>query len=333
MQDIEYKLIGYNPDSGSFIKEADFNDQRYKVGYFLVWIDKNSEATLRQASKDELQMIVRIKRVEIPFNKLDPSHQLQDMELKFKTLTTTPVGTSSVCSTENSKISHKDFFCGKALTYISSSFDKLETVSIAHCYVLPVKHFSLFATRDIKEGTIIGEYMRENIGSIKRLEKSNSNRDKTYWMECKGKIIDATKKGNFTRFINEPPFEETANVIYIKSDDGNKTLVKTTKDIKAGQQLLVCYNPGTDPIQHTSKEQEEQFKFLSCNDLPIDPKSLFAKNEDNYLKTKLNKKYAKSFFEALGIDGVYEIAITQLIGFIIRQDLENIKKQLVWEKN
>ncbi|MCL9683700.1 Dot/Icm T4SS effector AnkI/LegAS4 [Legionella maioricensis] len=130
--------------------------------------------------------------------------------------------------------------------YIPSDLDKSGWVSVKSVNLLS-KHGGrgLFAEQDIPAGTCIGVYTGEVYSSQQEFNEylaTHIGTDNSYAMSIGGRVIDAAKKGNFTRYINFSDSQD--NVEFVEGIfNGHKVVkVKTTKEISKGQQLLVNYN-------------------------------------------------------------------------------------------
>lgn len=147
-------------------------------------------------------------------------------------------------------------------TYISSPLDNPDWVTVRKVALLTsINGRGLFATRDIPKGTCVGLYTGEEYSpeGFEAYLQGNAEAHGNYAMVIGGKVIDASTKGNYTRYIN---FSDTqANVRFIARQSQHKKVVKvmTTADIKAGQQFLVDYNVYDE---NTSKH----FYFLNPSD-------------------------------------------------------------------
>ncbi|WP_298622143.1 Dot/Icm T4SS effector AnkI/LegAS4 [uncultured Legionella sp.] len=130
--------------------------------------------------------------------------------------------------------------------YIPSSLDQIDLVSVKSVNLL--SNFDgrgLFASEDIPAGTCIALYTGEiysSIAEFNRFLATNSEADKSYAMTIAGRIVDAAKKGNFSRYINFSDSQD--NAVFEEGMLDRRKVVKviTIKDIKMGQQLLINYN-------------------------------------------------------------------------------------------
>lgn len=148
-------------------------------------------------------------------------------------------------------------------SYISSSQDQPKLITIKKVDLL--KKFGgrgVFAHVDIPAGTVLGRYTGEEFPSKKEFIKfltAHKGADNSYAMNVGKRIIDARRKGNFTRYINFS--DSQTNVEFRETKENNKSIVVViaTKDIKVGQQLLVDYN-------HYDPRASTEFFFLGPED-------------------------------------------------------------------
>ncbi len=130
--------------------------------------------------------------------------------------------------------------------YIPSDLDQSGLVSVKSVNLLK-KHGGrgLFANREMSSGTCIGIYTGEIYTTIKEFEeylKTNPEADNSYAMAIGGRMIDAAKKGNFTRYINFSDSQDNVEFVEGKLNGHKVVKVITTKNISEGQQFLVNYN-------------------------------------------------------------------------------------------
>lgn len=130
--------------------------------------------------------------------------------------------------------------------YLEASNDRPELVRVQIVDLLKrVNGKGLFAKNFICAGTIIGSYTGEEFKTeaefVEYLDK-NQELNNYYAMSHNGKIIDAQKKGNFTRYINFS--DSQANVAFVKGKINYQSVirVKAIRDINIGEQMLVNYN-------------------------------------------------------------------------------------------
>ncbi|KTD35316.1 eukaryotic huntingtin interacting protein B [Legionella moravica] len=103
----------------------------------------------------------------------------------------------------------------------------------------------LFATTDIDKGTRIGFYMGEEYASTAEFERylnTHPDADNSYAMNIGRRIIDAARKGNFTRYINFSDSQDNVEFRETVSKGVKVVEVVAIKDIREGQQILVNYN-------------------------------------------------------------------------------------------
>lgn len=153
--------------------------------------------------------------------------------------------------------------------YIPSELDKPDLISVRVINLL--KSFNgrgLIADKDIPEGTCIGEYTGVQFDSKKEFEdflQKHATADNSYAMNLGKKIIDAQSQGNFTRYINFS--DSQANMMFVNGRLHNKPVVKVvaSKDIQAGEQLLVDYNV-------YDERASKDFVFLNPEDTHLSAK-------------------------------------------------------------
>jgi SET domain-containing protein len=115
-----------------------------------------------------------------------------------------------------------------------------------------------FATRDIRKGTRLIEYLGQRITwrtADKRYDDEKMGRHHTFLFTVDDKtVIDAAVNGNDARFLNH-------------SCDGNceaiterkRIFIEARKSIKAGEELLYDYQ-----YERTDDHTEEDEKFYAC---------------------------------------------------------------------
>ena len=113
----------------------------------------------------------------------------------------------------------------------------------------------VIATADIPAETWVGSYL----GEIKIPKEGEDN---SYFFNLAGLtqskyVIDAKEKGNITRFFNSD--EENPNldtyVVFDSRSDLNYICFKTTRLIKAGENLHISY--GADYFRHLGIEPKQ----------------------------------------------------------------------------
>ena len=115
-----------------------------------------------------------------------------------------------------------------------------------------------FATRTIKKGTRIIEYVGQRISwrtADKRYDDEKMNRHHTFLFTIDDKtVIDAAVKGNDARFINHScaPNCEAIN-------ERKRIFIEAIKTIPAGTELVYDYQYEDDP-----KYTEEDLRFYAC---------------------------------------------------------------------
>lgn len=141
--------------------------------------------------------------------------------------------------------------------YIPSAIDRTDLVIVQPVHLLrKTGGRGLFAREDIPKGTCIGIYTGE-VYSEQEFEQylmEHVGSDKSYAMYVGGRVVDAARKGNLTRYINFSDSQDNAE--FVETTLNRKKVVKviTTKNIKAGQQLLINYN--------TYEEQASRYYYF-----------------------------------------------------------------------
>ena len=163
--------------------------------------------------------------------------------------------------------------------YVPSTLDQPQLVTVKLVDLLK-KHdgHGLFAELDILAGTCIGIYTGEIYASIEEFKQylaQNPTEDNSYAMTIGGKIVDAAKKGNFTRYINFSDSQD--NVEFIEGTINGRKVVKvrTLRDISEGEQILINYN--------TYEERASKlYYFLNPGDGWLSSKQVYENNSDHY---------------------------------------------------
>jgi hypothetical protein len=201
--------------------------------------------------------------------------------------------------------------------YIPSILDRTDLVAVKPVNLL--QEFGgrgLYATQDIPKGTVIGVYTGEVFDSATTFEAYKTEHpgtDDSYAMRIAGRIVDAARKGNFTRYINFSDTQENIEFAegYIKNR--KVVLVRALKDIKVGQQFLVNYNT------HEERNSKLYF-FLNPSDGWLSAKALYEQHNDSYCPFTINID-----LEDLGIAGGDDYLLTQAGAAIINaQSLADI---------
>ena len=137
-------------------------------------------------------------------------------------------------------------FIAEKETWLGIYFEeKLKKFSSAPVYIKWIderKGFGLFAMRDLKENTFIGEYT----GEVRKYRKRDDNKN-CYCFEYKlGKhssyTIDAKYMGNITRFINHG-FSANLTTWPAYSDQNMHIIMKTNAFIPKDTELTYDYGP------------------------------------------------------------------------------------------
>ncbi|MDB4888226.1 MAG: hypothetical protein JWL61_81 [Gemmatimonadetes bacterium] len=115
-----------------------------------------------------------------------------------------------------------------------------------------------FATRNIKKGTRIIEYLGQRISwrtADKRYDDDNMKRHHTFLFTVDEKIcIDGAVNGSDARFINHS-CDGNAEAI----NERKRIFIDARKNIKAGEELLYDYQ-----YERTDEHTEEDEKFYAC---------------------------------------------------------------------
>ena len=122
----------------------------------------------------------------------------------------------------------------------------------------PIQGTGAFATRTIRKGTRIIEYLGQRISwrtADKRYDDEKMNRHHTFLFTIDDKTcIDAAVNGNDARFINHScdPNCEAIN-------DRKRIFIEATKTIPAGTELVYDYQ-----YERSEDHSEEDEKFYKC---------------------------------------------------------------------
>jgi uncharacterized protein len=115
-----------------------------------------------------------------------------------------------------------------------------------------------FATRNIRKGTRIVEYLGQRISwrtADKRYDDDKMGRHHTFLFTVDDKIcIDGAVKGNVARFINHS-CDGNCEAI----NDRKRIFIDARRNIKAGEELLYDYQ-----YERTDEHTEEDEKFYAC---------------------------------------------------------------------
>lgn len=152
--------------------------------------------------------------------------------------------------------------------YIASPYDKDYLVCVKPVHILEdIQGFGLFAKDFIPAGSCIGEYTGEWVKSTAM--------SPDYSLVVEDHIVDAKIKGNFTRYINFS--DSQSNCEFQPEQDSGQCIgvVRTLKDIDAGQQLLVDYNT-------FSEEDSRDYYFLNPQDNELTPINWYQQHQKNY---------------------------------------------------
>lgn len=99
--------------------------------------------------------------------------------------------------------------------------------------------------------------------------------DPSYAMEVGGNIVDAIKKGNFTRFINFSDAQANAAFIPGYADHRKTVFLKTIKPVREGDQLLIDYNKYDE---HASLD----YCFLNPEDGWVSTEEMYLQQQEHY---------------------------------------------------
>lgn len=151
----------------------------------------------------------------------------------------------------------------KVKEYIQSPFDLSDAFQVKAVDLLKQHNGrGLFANRSIAKGTTIGAYTGEEYASSLEFEQhlaENPSADNSYAMSLGRKIIDASVKGNFTRYIN---FSDSQDNVEFQERirNGRKVVeVVAIRDIGTDEQILVNYNTHDQKVS-------QYYYFLNPND-------------------------------------------------------------------
>lgn len=106
--------------------------------------------------------------------------------------------------------------------------------------------FGVFARKNIKKDSLIGEYT-----GIVRSHTVNPDSKYAFaypTMVIEGKenddlVIDAADSGNVTRFVNHSTTHKNVENSFFYDDSGRHVIFYAGRDIKAGEQLFIDYGP------------------------------------------------------------------------------------------
>jgi SET domain-containing protein len=117
--------------------------------------------------------------------------------------------------------------------------EQIRAAYTANVYIAKVSDvvgYGAFAGEDIEIGQMIGEYT----GFARAWRKSDSTN--TYLFHyVKDAVIDARKRGNFSRFINHSAKNANARYMRVMVDDVEHTILLAEKDIRKDEQILFNY--------------------------------------------------------------------------------------------
>lgn len=163
----------------------------------------------------------------------------------------------------------------EAKDYIASPYDKDYLVCVKPVHILEViQGFGLFAKDFIPAGSCIGEYTGEWVKSTAM--------SPDYSLVVEDHIVDAKIKGNFTRYINFSDSQSNCEFQPEQDSDQCIGVVRTLKEIYAGEQLLVDYNT-------FSEEDSRDYYFLNPQDNELSPINWYQQNKKNYTLINVSK--------------------------------------------
>ncbi len=122
-------------------------------------------------------------------------------------------------------------------------FTRAHTISFEIKKVNPLVGYGAFSCDNIPQLTFVGEYT----GVVRKRDKKTDNlNDFVFgYVVCQNDtpyVIDAEKKGNFTRFINHS-YEPNVTSRWIIADDVCHVIFFSNKFICSGEQLTYDYGP------------------------------------------------------------------------------------------
>ena len=118
----------------------------------------------------------------------------------------------------------------------------------------------VFARRPMRSQTSFGEYKGELLTKSVH-DRRHKDQPSQYSVALPHKMfVDATRQGNFTRFINSAGPTQRPNVEFVVSPNGKQVFVWTVSDVPAGTELLADYGPLYD--------------WLDRQDLPLEPREV-----------------------------------------------------------
>lgn len=210
--------------------------------------------------------------------------------------------------------------------YISSHLDKLDWFTVKPVDVL--KQVSggkgVFAEMRIPSERCIGEYTGKifKSKSFQKYLKQQPGGDSAYSLAVDSDeetIIDASEKGNFTRYINYS--DSQANVAFERGYFKGKSIIKvvTTKVISKGQQLLIDYNTYDEKINPL-------YLFLNPSDGFHSAAEFYQLHQDYYFLTRVPKHLP--LFNRLKNERIEAILIGQCVlnGDLLSKHSDKISK-------
>ncbi|WP_133130501.1 Dot/Icm T4SS effector AnkI/LegAS4 [Legionella yabuuchiae] len=146
--------------------------------------------------------------------------------------------------------------------YISSPVDKPNLFSVRPVHLLS-RHdgYGVFAEKEISAGTWVGEYTGQEFShqEFDHYLETTPGTDNSYAMRIGDKVVDASSKGNYTRYINFSDNHANVEFVSTQLDDEESVVLIATRDITPGEQLLVDYNT-------YDERASKYFYFLNSQD-------------------------------------------------------------------
>ncbi|CDZ77592.1 ankyrin repeat protein [Legionella massiliensis] len=207
-------------------------------------------------------------------------------------------------------------------SYIPSSIDRTDLVSVRVVDLL--KHSGgrgLFAATDIAAGTCIGIYTGDLFSKeeFATFLEENPGTDKSYAMFFGDNVVDAQFNGNFTRYINCSDSQD--NLEFKEGYLNYKRVIKVfaTKDIKAGQQLLINYNT-------YDQKASKYYYFLNPEDSSLSAEQLRDQHAASFQQYKMPNALAQFNLKK------NEIILTTGLGLVVLEDQSIAKAKPIHRK-
>lgn len=123
---------------------------------------------------------------------------------------------------------------------------------VANVYIAKISDsvgHGAFALEDIAQGEMLGEYT-----GLARAHKNGDHANAYLFNYLKNAVIDASKRGNFSRFVNHSTFECNVRYMRILVDDILHVILVARRKIEKDEQILLDY--GLDYWQNRTAPQD-----------------------------------------------------------------------------